>query len=94
MRFEYRHFVPTLVLAAFTAAGAPCTAAQEIPTLSESARVSLISILPGADVYSTFGHSAIRIADPTLGIDESYNYGTFDFGDSPAEIAGFLARFT
>jgi len=94
MRFEYRRFVLTLVLAAFTAAGAPYTAAQEIPTLSESARVSLISILPGDDIYSTFGHSAIRIADPTLGIDESYNYGTFDFGDSPAEIADFLARFT
>ena len=33
-------------------------------------------------MYSTFGHSAIQIADPGSGIDKVYNYGTFDF-DTP-----------
>ena len=94
MRFEFRCFVSAIARVALAAAGAPDTVAQDIPILSGSARVSLISILPGDDVYSTFGHSAIRIVDPALGIDSSYNFGTFDFGDSPFEIAGFIARFT
>ncbi len=94
MRFDSRCYVLTMAFVGLTTIGASDTAAQDIPTLSESARVSLISVLPGDDVYSIFGHSAIRIADPVLGIDESYNFGTFDFGDSPAEIANFVARFT
>jgi len=68
--------------------------AQAIPTLSDSARVSLISILPGDDLYSLFGHSALRVRDPVLGIDVSYNFGTFDFGDSPLEMAKFVGLFT
>lgn len=94
MRSDSRCLVLTIAVVGLTATGASHASAQDIPTLSESAHVSLISVLPGDDVYSTFGHSAIRIADPVLGIDESYNYGTFDFGDSPAEIASFVARFT
>lgn len=69
-------------------------AAQEIPTLSDSARVSLISILPGDDLYSLFGHSALRVRDPVSGIDVSYNFGTFDFGDSPFAMAEFVTKFT
>lgn len=34
---------------------------------------------PGDQVYSHFGHSAIRVKDSSLGIDVVYNYGTFDF---------------
>jgi hypothetical protein len=94
MRFKFSLLVQTVVLVAFTATRAQDAIAQSIPTLSESAQVSLISVLPGEDVYSTFGHSAIRIVDPELGLDASYNFGTFHFGDSPAEIAGFIARFT
>jgi hypothetical protein len=49
--------------------------------LSESARVSLVTILPGKKVYSLFGHNALRVYDPERGIDIAYNYGTFDFGN-------------
>ncbi|MCB0312163.1 MAG: hypothetical protein KDH84_02695, partial [Calditrichaeota bacterium] len=38
--------------------------AQTGMTLSENARVSLLTIYPGNELYSTFGHSAIRIVDP------------------------------
>ena len=48
--------------------------------LSESARISLVTILPGKKVYSLFGHNALRVYDPERGIDIAYNYGTFDFG--------------
>lgn len=50
--------------------------------LSNQAQVSLITYGTGEEVYSVFGHSAIRVYDPENDIDWTYNYGTFDFGTS------------
>jgi len=47
--------------------------------LSDEARISLITILPGDVVYSLFGHSALRVYDPATDLDVSFNYGTFGF---------------
>lgn len=47
--------------------------------LSPQANISIITCGPGDQVYSHFGHSAIRVKDSSLGIDVVYNYGTFDF---------------
>jgi hypothetical protein len=44
-------------------------------------RVSLLTITPGAELYSVFGHSALRVIDSTIGTDIVYNYGTFNFDD-------------
>lgn len=62
---------------------------QENPGLaSDSVRISLLTVLPGNDVYSLWGHSAIRVTVPSQGIDVSYNYGTFDF-----EADWFVPKF-
>ncbi len=47
--------------------------------LSNDAEVSILICAPGNDLYSTFGHAAIRINDPINRIDYVYNYGTFNF---------------
>lgn len=47
--------------------------------LTPQAQISVITCGPGDQIYSTFGHSAIRVNDRTQGIDVVYNYGTFDF---------------
>lgn len=47
-------------------------------TLSEESAISLITCGPGEELYSTFGHSAIRVKDPAHG-DIVFNYGTFSF---------------
>jgi len=47
--------------------------------LSEQARVSILTCSPGAELYSTFGHTAIRVVDPKNEIDLVFNFGTFDF---------------
>ena len=52
-------------------------------------RISLLTCSPGAELYSTFGHTAIRVTDSTRGVDMVFNYGTFDDRD-PA----FLFNFT
>jgi hypothetical protein len=53
--------------------------AQPAELLSDSAQVALLTMEPGREVYSLFGHSAFRISDPSLGLDRTYNFGTFDF---------------
>jgi len=43
--------------------------------------ISLLTCSPGTDLYSIFGHTAIRVLDRTRGMDIVYNYGTFDDAD-------------
>lgn len=59
-----------------------------LPTASDSLAVSLLTMLPGEEVYSLFGHSAIRIRNDAVGLDRTYNFGTFDF-----EQPFFMVRF-
>ena len=55
------------------------TAAGQSFPLSEKASVSVITCGTGLEVYSLFGHTAIRIKDPERNVDIVYNYGAFDF---------------
>ncbi len=50
-------------------------------SLSDKAEISLYTCGVGDDLYTLFGHTAIRVEDPLLGIDKVYNYGTFSFTD-------------
>ena len=51
-------------------------------------RVSLLTCTPGQELYSTFGHSALRVVDSIKSYDTIFNYGTFDFYDP-----GFIGKF-
>jgi hypothetical protein len=44
-------------------------------------RISLLTCSPGTELYSTFGHSALRVIDESTNTDIVFNYGTFDFDD-------------
>jgi len=57
--------------------------------LSPESKISLLTCAPGDEIYSYFGHSAVRINDPQVGIDFVFNYGVFSF-DTP----NFIWRFT
>ena len=48
---------------------------------SSGLRISLLTCSPGSELYSTFGHSALRIVDTAAGTDIVYNFGVFDFYD-------------
>lgn len=61
---------------------------EKEPPLSEHAEISLITGDPGEELYTRFGHSAIRVYDPETGYDKVYNYGTFDF-----DAEGFYIKF-
>jgi hypothetical protein len=67
----------------------PFAALGNYDVLSDRARISLLTATPGGELYSVFGHSAIRVIDPETGLDEVYNYGTFDF-DTPNFYMKFI----
>lgn len=57
--------------------------------LSSEAEITILTCGPGDELYSAFGHSAIRIYDPIQEVDWVYNYGTFDF-DEPNFYLNFI----
>ena len=57
-------------------------------SFSPQATVSILTCNPGTDVYSMYGHTAIRVSDPAMGIDAVFNYGVFSF-----ETPNFMVRF-
>lgn len=42
-------------------------------------KISLLTCSPGDAIYSTYGHSAILVEQPSLRKKTVFNYGTFDF---------------
>src|SRR6187399_943242 len=58
-------------------------------TLSKDAFISILNCDSGSELYSLFGHTAIRVSDPVNSIDVVYNYGAFDFS-----TPNFYLKFT
>ena len=64
------------------------SAASYSRELSDSARITLLTVSPGEELYSAFGHTGIRVTDYKQGWDVVFNYGTFDFNQE-----GFYVNF-
>lgn len=58
------------------------------PIHPENTQIALLTCSPGDLIYELFGHTGIRITDPTSGIDFVVNYGLFDFNQD-----NFIYRF-
>ena len=59
-------------------------ALQHISTFAQDTsrmRISLLTVTPGEELYSIFGHSALRVIDSNSVTDIAFNYGTFNFDD-------------
>jgi len=52
-------------------------------------QISILTCAPGEDVYTAWGHTAIRIIDSSKQTDIVYNFGTFDF-DTPNFLLEFI----
>lgn len=48
-------------------------------SLSKATKVSVLTCGKGNELYSVFGHTALRIKDDASSLDVVYNYGMFDF---------------
>lgn len=54
----------------------------------DSLRISILTCAAGEEIYTLFGHTAIRCENLTRKTDIVYNYGVFDFSSG-----GFVLRF-
>jgi len=52
-------------------------------------QISVLTCAPGEDVYTAWGHTAIRIIDSVKQTDVVFNFGTFDF-NTPNFLVEFL----
>ncbi|HNW48254.1 MAG TPA: DUF4105 domain-containing protein [Bacteroidales bacterium] len=50
-----------------------------LSSANNSLRISLITCSGGSELYSTFGHSALRVIDSSKNQDIVFNFGLFDF---------------
>ena len=50
--------------------------------------ISVLTCSPGDEIYSIFGHTAIRVCNTNTGLDAVVNYGLFDFNQD-----SFVYRF-
>lgn len=62
---------------------------ERVDLHTDSLRIFLLTCSPGDEIYSAYGHSALRIVDQRRDYDLVFNYGTFDFG-TPYFIPKFL----
>ncbi len=61
--------------------------------LSPQAQIRVVTCGPyQGELYSAFGHSAIRVMDPQYGLDLIYNYGVFDY-DQPNFYLNFAKGY-
>lgn len=58
------------------------------PKATNNITISLLTCSPGNEVWSLYGHTALRFQDSTQGIDLAVNYGIFDFRQN-----NFVLRF-
>lgn len=77
-----------LVMLAFSQV-ASATGPWGIPTVADDgAEAWLVTFSPGEIYFERFGHNAIWLREPALGLDHTFNFGYFDF-----EQEDFFLRF-
>lgn len=77
-----------ILVLAFQLSKSTTTQAQD-STQDAKLRFSLITCDAGEDIYTIWGHTAIRVIDSVNHTDIVYNYGSFDF-NTPYFIAKFI----
>jgi len=61
----------------------------QVPKLSPLSKISVLTVGIDTELQAKFGHTAIRIEDPSTGMDIVFGYGGFDF-----EAPFFYWKFT
>ena len=87
----FRHLFTTLLLGRATAL--PCLGQDTADNPIDSTVISLLTCSPHQEVYSLYGHTAIRVQNSVTHEDIVVNYGVFDFAQ-PHFIARFVFGLT
>lgn len=86
-------FTTFIVTLAGNEAHAAADDAQQTAINADSIEISLLTCAPGQEVYSLYGHTAIRVTDSKTGEDFVVNYGMFSF-NKPFFILRFVFGLT
>jgi hypothetical protein len=77
---KLKHFIQRLVLTVVCGTLASSLHGNNLQEDSgDSIRLSLLTCSAGEEIYSLFGHTAIRYENYTRGLDVVFNYGLFNF---------------
>ena len=96
---QLKNFFRTLLVLFCTISAISAQAQQELrPEYFDSVEVSLLTCSPHEEIYSLYGHSALRWHDlhqegPRAGEDLAFNWGIFNF-DKPYFVARFVFGLT
>ena len=63
-------------------------ASAQDTSASTKLRISILTCDAGSDLYTIWGHTAVRVVDSINNTDYVFNFGTFDF-----ETPNFIAKF-
>ena len=85
--------MPTGVLCAYAQDKNPNTQEEHTGNRMDSVHISLLTCSPHNEVYSLYGHTAIRFEDKTTGMDVAINYGMFSF-EKPFFVLRFVFGLT
>lgn len=87
-----KDFFITMCMAVFVSLTAQAEAqakdSQAGPSGTDSITISMLTCSPGNEVWSLYGHTAIRYQDPSHEVDLAINYGMFNF-----QQKNFILRF-
>ena len=93
-RFKRYFRCTVLFLFLLSAFGARAQRSAEFVEMSmDSVEISLLTCQPRQNVYSLYGHTAIRYEDKAAGVDLAVNYGMFSFS-KPFFVLRFVFGLT
>ena len=87
------HHIKPLLLLVFSIAALSCHAQSDADSRLDSTEISLLTCSPHQEVYSLYGHTAIRVRNAVTGEDLVVNYGVFDFAQ-PHFVTRFVFGLT
>lgn len=87
------HILLTVAMLSMTTIKSFAYIQNQTPQIEDSITISLLTCSPGNEVYTMYGHTAIRYTDKSNGTDIAVNYGIFSF-KQPYFILRFIFGLT
>lgn len=85
---KFRLLILLLTIGVATCFATPTQRYKQWTEDISNTEISVLTCSPGDEIYSIFGHTAIRVYNPNTKVDAVVNYGLFDFNQE-----SFVYRF-
>lgn len=85
---KFRLLILLLTIGVATCFATPTKRYKQWTEDISNTEISVLTCSPGDEIYSIFGHTAVRVYNPNTKVDAVVNYGLFDFNQE-----SFVYRF-